>query len=100
MDLFPETPSTAATAGNVMRYMLSAVAVAVLQPLVDAMGKGWYFSILGLLSGVGGLAAQTALRRWGMGWRRVRREKKQQRDRSQAENVVESGERMNAKARE
>jgi hypothetical protein len=30
-----------------------------------------------LLSGVGGLAAQTALRRWGMGWRKARSEKKQ-----------------------
>ncbi|KAF7503602.1 hypothetical protein GJ744_003585 [Endocarpon pusillum] len=67
VDTFPETPSTAATVGNIMRCALSAAAVAALQPLVDVMGKGWFFSLLGLLSGVGGLAAQTALRRWGMG---------------------------------
>jgi len=47
----------------------------LLQPLVDVMGKGWFFSLLGLLSGVGGLTAQAALRRWGMEWRKARREK-------------------------
>ena len=77
VDAFPKTPSTAATAGNISRCALSAVAVAVLQPLIDVMGKGWFFTFLGLLSGVGGLAAQTALRRWGMGWRKARSEKKQ-----------------------
>jgi multidrug resistance protein len=75
VDVFPETPSTAATAGNITRCALSAISVALLQPLVDVMGKGWFFSLLGLLSGVGGLTAQAALRRWGMEWRKARREK-------------------------
>ena len=77
VDAFPKTPSTATTAGNISRCALSAVAVAVLQPLIDVMGKGWFLTFLGLLSGVGGLAAHTALRRWGMGWRKARSEKKQ-----------------------
>lgn len=100
VDTFPETPSTAATAGNIMRCALSAAAVAALQPLVDVMGKGWFFSLLGLLSGVGGLAAQTALRKWGMGWRRRRREKKHKRGASQAENAVDGGEDINIEAPE
>jgi MFS family permease len=100
VDVFPETPSTAATAGNITRCALSAVAVAVLQPLVDVMGKGWFFSLLGLLSGVGGLAAQTALRRWGMESRRRRREKKQKGGGSQAENSLEGGEKFNSEAQE
>ena len=75
VDGFPEMPSTAATAGNITRCALSAVAIAVLQPLIDVIGKGWFFTLLGLLSGVGGLAAQTALRRWGLEWRRARQEK-------------------------
>jgi MFS family permease len=98
VDVFPETPSTAATAGNITRCALSAVAVAVLQPLVDVMGKGWFFSLLGLLSGAGGLAAHTALRRWGMESRRRRREKKQNGAGSQAENAVEGGEKINSEA--
>jgi len=53
VDAFPEMPSTAAVAGNTMRCALSAVAVAVLQPLVDILGKGWFFTMLGLISGVG-----------------------------------------------
>lgn len=81
VDVFPDTPSTAATASNVARCVLSAVAVAVLQPLVDAVGKGWFFVILGVLCGIGGLVAQTALRKWGMGWRRLRTKKKQSRER-------------------
>jgi hypothetical protein len=98
VDVFPETPSTAATAGNITRCVLSAVAVAVLQPLVDVMGKGWFFSLLGMLSGVGGLAAQMALRRWGMQSRRRRRGNKQKGDDSQAENALEGGEKINSKA--
>lgn len=90
VDAFPEMPSTAAAAGNIMRCALSAVAVAVLQPLVDILGKGWFFTMLGLISGVGGLAAQTALRRWGLKWRKARREKKMhQRDGAHAEKAVE-----------
>lgn len=75
VDTFPDTPSTAATAANMARCVLSAVAVAILQPLVDVMGKGWYFTLLGILSGVGGIFALAALRRWGMAWR-ARRTKK------------------------
>ena len=69
---FPRTPSTAATAGNMMRCVLSAVAVALLQPLIAAIGKGWFFTLIGLLTGFGGLGAHLALRRWGMKWRRRR----------------------------
>jgi MFS family permease len=94
VDAFPEMPSTAATAGNITRCALSAVAVAALQPLVNVLGKGWFFSLLGLLNGVGGLAAQTALRRWGMEWRRQRREKKQKRGGLQAQDAIEGGEKI------
>jgi hypothetical protein len=54
VNVFPGTPSTAVTAGNITRCALYAVAVAVLQPLVDVMGKGWVFSLLGMLSGLEG----------------------------------------------
>jgi MFS family permease len=96
VDAFPETPSTAATAGNITRCALSAVALAVLQPLINIMGKGWFFTLLGLLSGVGGLGAQTALRRWGLEWRRARTKKKQQQqqDESHAEKAVQDSEKV------
>lgn len=75
VDVFPDTPSTAATAGNVMKCVLAAGAVAVLQPLVEVIGKGWFFSLLGVLCGAGGFISLMVLRRWGMAWRKVRREK-------------------------
>ncbi|KAE9371711.1 MFS general substrate transporter [Stipitochalara longipes BDJ] len=73
VDTFPEMPSTAATCGNVSRSVLSAVAVAALQPLINCMGKGWVFTLFGLLSGIGGIAAHAAVRRWGRAWRSSRR---------------------------
>lgn len=102
VDAFPETPSTAATAGNITRCALSAVAVAVLQPLVDVMGKGWFFTLLGLMSGVGGLAAQTALRRWGLKWRRARSEKqqRQRRDGSNAEKGVQDSKKIDGESQD
>lgn len=69
VDGFPEAPSTAATAGNLIRCGLSAAAVAALQPGTSAVGRGWFFTIIGGLSGAVGLVAIAALRRWGMRWR-------------------------------
>lgn len=75
VDIFPESPSTAAASGNITRCALSAVVVAVLQPLVDVMGRGWFFTVLTVLSGGGGLAADWLVKNKGMEWRRERIEK-------------------------
>jgi len=72
VDGFPQTPSTAATAGNMTRCVLSAIAVAVLEPFVHAVGYGWFMAFLGLLTGIGGLLAQVVLRKWGRRWRNAR----------------------------
>lgn len=47
--------------------------IAVLQPLIGSMGRDWFFTMLGLLSGLGGIGAVAALRRWGISWRNLRR---------------------------
>ena len=75
VDIFPKSPSTAAASSNITRCLLSAVAVAVLQPLVDAIGRNWFFTSLAIISGGGGLAADWAIKRYGM-QRRSRRLKK------------------------
>ncbi|KAJ8127926.1 hypothetical protein O1611_g5710 [Lasiodiplodia mahajangana] len=72
VDSFPQSPSTAAAATSVTRTVLAAAGVAILQPLVDAAGRGWYFTLLGLGSGVFGSVAVFLLRRNGMAWRRKR----------------------------
>lgn len=72
VDIYPESPSTAAASSNITRCALSAVAVAVLQPLVDAMGRGWLFTSLAALSGGGGMATIWAMTRYSMQWRQQR----------------------------
>lgn len=72
VDIFPKAPSTAATAGNLVRCGFSAAAVAALDPLTRATNRGWFFTIIGLLSGVFGLAAIATLNRYGMRWRQRR----------------------------
>lgn len=75
VDIFPASPSTAAASGNITRCALSAIVVAVLQPLVDVMGRGWFFTVLTVLSGGGGLVADWLVKSKGMEWRRERIEK-------------------------
>ena len=75
VDIFPESPSMAAASGNLTRCTLSALALASVQPLVDAMGRGWYFTTLSVVSGATGLLTAWAIMRWGMAWRTVRIQK-------------------------
>ncbi|KAL8790818.1 MAG: hypothetical protein Q9213_000442 [Squamulea squamosa] len=72
VDIFPASPSTAAASGNITRCALSAFAVAILQPMVDQMNRGWYFTFLSLLSGGGGVVANWFVITRGMTWRHHR----------------------------
>ncbi|KAL9070353.1 MAG: hypothetical protein Q9161_004911 [Pseudevernia consocians] len=75
VDIFPASPSTAAASGNITRCALSAIVVAVLQPLVNVMGRGWFFTLLAVMSGGGGLVADWFVKNKGMEWRRERIDK-------------------------
>ena len=72
VDVFPSSPSTAAASSNITRCVLSALGVAVLQPLVSFMGRGWLFTLLSAISGGGGLIASWLLQNKGMLWRQQR----------------------------
>jgi MFS family permease len=72
VDIFPESPSTAAAAASVTRCIMAASGVAVLQPLLDAAGRGWYFTVLALWSGGLGVVAVSLIRSKSMAWRRSR----------------------------
>lgn len=48
IDSFPNSPSTAAATTSVTRCAMAATGVAILQPLMKAAGRGWYFTALGL----------------------------------------------------
>lgn len=69
VDVFPESPSTAAAAASITRCAMAGAGVAVLQPLLMALGSGWYFTILGIWSGAFGSIAVFLIRRKGMQWR-------------------------------
>ena len=72
VDIFPASPSTASAAASIARCTWAATGTAVLQPMINAMGNGWYFSTLGLGSGVTGVVAVWFIQNKGMEWRRKR----------------------------
>ncbi|KAJ9609216.1 hypothetical protein H2200_006988 [Cladophialophora chaetospira] len=76
VDVFPESPSTAAAAASITRCAMAATGVAILQPLLDAAGRGWYFTVLGLWSGSLGAVAVWCIKNKGMGWRSMRIDKR------------------------
>lgn len=72
VDIFPEKPSTIAASNNIIRCALSAAVVAALNPLVSAMGRGWFFTMLAILDGGLCMIFVIVLRRWGKHWRNKR----------------------------
>ena len=75
VDVFPGNPSTAAASGNIARCTLSAAVVAILQPLVHALGRGWFFTLLGIVTGVAGFVAVLLIQTCGRKWRGQRTSK-------------------------
>lgn len=76
VDVFPESPSTAAAAASIVCCAMAAVGVAILQPLLVVLNRGWYFTILGIWSGGCGALAVLVIERKEMSWRTRRVERK------------------------
>ncbi|RWA03684.1 hypothetical protein EKO27_g11421 [Xylaria grammica] len=72
VDIFPSSPGTAGASNNICRCTLSAIIVAILQPVVKAIGYSWLFTVLALVEGLSGMAAVWTLRRRGWEWRKKR----------------------------
>lgn len=51
VDLFPDRPSTAAAACNIVRCWLGAVGAATIEQMLRGVGWGWGFCFLGILMG-------------------------------------------------
>jgi hypothetical protein len=51
------------------RCSMACTGVAVLKPLLMALGRGWYYTILGVWSGAFGSIAVFLIGRKGMQWR-------------------------------
>lgn len=69
VDIFPEKTGAAAASKNIIRCTLAGILVAVLDLLVNAVGYGWTFTLLGLLDATTCVGATVALNRWGKAWR-------------------------------
>ena len=78
VDIFPESPSTAAAAASIVRCAMAAAGVAILHPLLVVLNRGWYFTILGIWSGGCGALTVFVIERKGMTWRTRRRERESQ----------------------
>lgn len=72
VDTHPDRPSTASAAASLVRSGLSGIGVAILQPLTDALGWGWYFTLMALVVGVFQGTGMIVLLRWGRRWREER----------------------------
>lgn len=76
VDILPEAPSTAAASASIVRCALAALATATVQPLISELDRGWYFTLLGALTGSFSLIAVWTIRTWGMRWRASRTSKR------------------------
>ena len=72
VDVFPANPSAAAASGDIIRCGLSAAGIAAMDPLMDRMGYGWYFTFLALLASTLGILGSYIIRKKGMTWRVAR----------------------------
>ncbi|KAJ5761438.1 MFS transporter [Penicillium manginii] len=78
VDLWPESSAAATAANNLMRCELGAAASAAINPMREAMGWGWAFTVLAFIS----IAASPTLwvmTRYGIGWRQRRLKKEKER---------------------
>jgi len=69
------TGSSGVAVNNFVRNIFSCAAGILAQPIADAIGPGWLFTIIGTLCYVSALGVILAMKRYGSRWR-VEMEKK------------------------
>jgi multidrug resistance protein len=94
IDVYPGRAGAATAANNLTRCLLGAVASAVIVPMINAMGAGWAYTLIGLLYVVFSPALYLVMKN-GMRWRaeeRAREEKKAASDEAKRQNKGLAGE--------
>lgn len=76
VDINPGLAGTATAAFNLVRCLLGAGAAAVIVPMVDAMGLGWAYTLIGLIY-ILFCPMLLAVVKYGPGWRKTRWEKEE-----------------------
>lgn len=78
IDCYPESPSAATAANNLIRCLLGAGGVALVEPLLNSIGRGWTSTLVSLVWAVGSLL-WWAVWIWGPGWRKEKKRRAGQR---------------------
>ncbi|KAM0311524.1 hypothetical protein ACHAO8_007133 [Botrytis cinerea] len=71
VDLYPQSPSTATAANNLVRCLLGAGGTGIITIMVDHMGRGWCFTFIALVCIVASPMLWIELK-WGPIWREER----------------------------
>ena len=77
-DTYPNAPATVTAANNLFRCLLGAGASAAIDPMTRVMGHGWAYTLLSLLFVVSSIGPAASMK-YGIQWRKARKEKEEAR---------------------
>jgi len=72
VDLYPQSPSTATAANNLVRCFVGAGGTGIIDIMVNRMGRGWCFTFIALVCIIASPLLWVELK-WGPKWREERR---------------------------
>jgi MFS family permease len=72
VDLYPQSPSTATAANNLVRCFLGAGGTGIANIMIDSMGRGWCFTFIALVC-IATMPMLWVELKWGPRWREERR---------------------------
>ncbi|KAL7629225.1 hypothetical protein AAE478_000745 [Parahypoxylon ruwenzoriense] len=90
IDMNPGNAGAATASGNVMRCLVGAAATAVIGPMINGVGIGWAFTILGGLYVVASPLLFMILK-YGVKWRKEKRDRKLARKEKKKNSAAEAG---------
>ena len=79
VDLYPQSPSTATAANNLVRCFMGAGGTGIIDLMLKGMGPGWCFTFISLVCMLASPMLWAELK-WGPGWREERRAKEEVQD--------------------
>jgi hypothetical protein len=74
-EFMPKRAASGIALNNFVRNIFSFTGAMIADPVLSAIGNGWFMTILGVWSVITGFAALAAMGRWGEQWRAVMVEK-------------------------
>lgn len=83
VDLYPRTAATATASNNFVRCLLGAGATALINPMLNSMGRGWCFTFIALVM-MGTTPLLLVVIRHGPKWREERRLKQEAKDHAES----------------